>query len=293
MKKAIKTISIFTVLVSVMSCGESSKTNNEMAADSVKTAVVAADVDDNAPLYNIPSPIETFTILKVSGATFDKSYLNPVKNIAKYNSSFSKAVNLGTYSADLSFCLLYKETSGVNVYLKNISELTTSLGIVDGFVQSVTKRLEANTSNSDSMMQIVSEATVNANLYLKENQRNSVTALITAGGWIEGMHFIVNMAVKTEKKEIIGLVAGQKNVLKNLIKMLEKSKSDSEVAGILADIKDISSIYDSLKPIQGKASASEDKNIKSIGDNKSYDLSKEQLKSILEKVEALRNKLTN
>ena len=293
MKKAIKTISIFTVLASIISCGESSKTNNEMAADSVKTAVVAADVDDNAPLYNIPSPIETFTILKVSGATFDKSYLNPVKNIAKYNSSFSKAVNLGTYSADLSFCLLYKETSGVNVYLKNISELTTSLGIVDGFVQSVTKRLEANTSNSDSMMQIVSEATVNANLYLKENQRNSVTALITAGGWIEGMHFIVNMAVKTEKKEIIGLVAGQKNVLKNLIKMLEKSKSDSEVAGILADIKDISSIYDSLKPIQGKASASEDKNIKSIGDNKSYDLSKEQLKSILEKVEALRNKLTN
>lgn len=292
MKKAIKIISLFTVLVSVMSCGESSKTTNDMAADSVKTIAVA-DVDDNAPLYNIPSPIETFTILKVSGATFDKSYLNPVKNIAKYNSSFSKAVNLGTYSADLSFCLLYKQNADVNVYLKNISELTSSLGIVDGFVQSVTKRLEANTNNSDSMMQIVSEATVNANLYLKENQRNNITALITAGGWIEGMHFITNMAVKTEKKEIIGLVAGQKNVLKNLIKMLEKSKSDSEVAGVLTDIKDIASIYDSLKPIQGKASASEDKNIKSIGDNKSYDLSKEQLKSILEKVEALRNKLTN
>lgn len=275
-----------------MSCGEPSKTANDMAVDSVKT-VAPADVDDNAPLYNIPSPIETFTILKVSGATFDRLYLNPVKNITKYNSSFSKAINLGTYSADLSFCLLYKQNADVNVYLKNISELTNSLGIIDGFVQSVTKRLEANTNNSDSVMQIVSEATVNANLYLKENQRNNITALITAGGWIEGMHFLTNMAVKTEKKEIIGLVAGQKNVLKNLIKMLEKSKSDSEVAGVLIDITAISTIFDSLKPIQEKAVASENKNIKSIGDNKSYDLSNEQLKSILEKIEALRNKLTN
>jgi hypothetical protein len=292
MKKTIKTISLFTVLISIMSCGEPSKTANDMAVDSVKT-VAPADVDDNAPLYNIPSPIETFTILKVSGATFDRLYLNPVKNITKYNSSFSKAINLGTYSADLSFCLLYKQNADVNVYLKNISELTNSLGIIDGFVQSVTKRLEANTNNSDSVMQIVSEATVNANLYLKENQRNNITALITAGGWIEGMHFLTNMAVKTEKKEIIGLVAGQKNVLKNLIKMLEKSKSDSEVAGVLIDITAISTIFDSLKPIQEKAVASENKNIKSIGDNKSYDLSNEQLKSILEKIEALRNKLTN
>jgi hypothetical protein len=291
MKKAIKTISLFTALVSIISCGESSKTTNEMPVDSVKTIAVA-DVEDNTELYNIPSPIETFTILKASGATFDKSYLNPVKNISKYNSSFSKAINLGTYSADLSFCLLFKQTADVNFYLKNISELTASLGIIDGFVQTVTKRLQNNSSNSDSMMQIVSEASVNANLYLKENQRNNTTALITAGGWVEGMHFITNMAVKTEKKEIIGLVAGQKNVLKNLIKMLEKLKADPEIAGLVADIKDISAMYDTLKPTQEKAVASADKKIKSIGNNKSYNLSNEQLKAILEKVQSLRNKLT-
>lgn len=292
MKKAVKTISLFSGLIFIMSCGESSKTANEMPTDSLKVTA-STDVEENAPMYNIPSPIETFTILKASGATFDKSYLNPVKNISKYNSSFSKAINLGTYSADLSFCLLFKQTGDVNLYLKNISDLTASLGIIDGFVQSVAKRLQENKSNSDSMMQIVSEATVNANMYLKENQRNNTTALITAGGWVEGMHFITNMAVKTQKKEIIGLVADQKNVLKNLIKMLEKLKTDPEIAGILVDIKSVSEIFETLKASQETAVASLDKDIKSIGNNRSYSLSDDQLKSILEKVESLRNKLTN
>ena len=292
MKKTIKTVTLFAALISLMSCGESSKPVGEMPADSVKV-VANMDSDDNAPLYNIPSPIETFTIFKASGASFDKSFLNPVKNLSKYTSNFSKAINLGTYSADLSFCLLYKQTDEVNFYLKNISELTASLGIIDGFVQSVTKRLKDNTNNSDSMMQIVSEASVNANLYLKENQRNNTTALITAGGWVEGMHFITNMAVKTKKKEIIGLVAQQKNVLKNLSKMLEKLKSDTETAGLLADIKDIASVYENMKSTDENAVASADKNIKSIGNNKSYNLSDEQLNLILTKVEALRNKLTN
>jgi len=291
MNKTIKTISLFTAFISLISCGESSKTPNEMAVDSVRVSPTS-DVEMGSKLYNIPSPIETFTILKMSGATFDKSLLNSPKNITKYVSNFSKAVNLGTYSADLSFCLLYKENQDLNLYLKNVNDLTTALGIEGDFAESVTKRLEANANNTDSIMQIVSEASVDAYMYLKENQRNNTSVLITAGGWVEGMHFITDMATKTNKKEIVSLVASQKKVLKNLIKMLEKFESDAEIAAVIKDIQDISSIYDNLKPTQEKAVASADKSIASIGNNQSYDLSAEQLKAITEKVESLRNKLT-
>lgn len=291
MKKTIKKISFFAAFISLISCGESSKTPNEMAVDSVKMAP-AVDAEFGSKLYNIPSPIETFTILKMSGASFDKSLLNPAKNISKYASSFSKAVNLGTYSADLSFCLLYKENQDINFYLKNVNELTAALGIDGDFAQSITERLKANHDNSDSITKIVSEASVDAYLYLKENQRDNTSVLVTTGGWIEGMHFITNMADKTQKKEIIGLVANQKKVVRNLIRMLEKFQSEPEIAAILVDIKELLAIYETLKPIQEIAVASADKNIVSIGNNKSFELSNEQLKAILEKVETLRNKLT-
>lgn len=291
MNKTIKNISLCTAFVSLMSCGESTKTSNEIPADSVKVNSVS-EAELGSKLYNIPSPIETFTILKMSGAEFDKTLLNSPKNISKYVSNFSKSVNLGTYSADLSFCLLYKENADINLYLKNVNELTTSLGIDGGFAKAVTERLKANPNDSDSIMQIVSEASVDAYLYLKENQRNNTSVLITAGGWVEGMHFITNMANKTQNKEVVGLVAGQRKVVRNLIKMLEKFESDAEVAALLTDIREIGAIYDTLKPKQDVAVASADKNIVSIGNNKSYEVSDEELKAIHEKIEALRNKLT-
>jgi len=297
MKKTIKTISLVAALISLMSCGDSGKTSNEIAADSVKTTE-NIDTAKITTMYNIPSPIETFTILKLSGATFDKSYLNPSKNIAKYVSNFSKSINLGTYSADLSFCLMYKENSGVDFYLKNVNDLTAALGIEGGFAESVTKRLKANANNSDSLMAIVSEASVDAYLYLKENQRGSTSALMTAGGWIEGMYFITSMANKTPNSEINRLIANQKKVLRNLTRMLQKFGTAPEEANLLTEIKDISAVYDNLQPAKEVTAAAtdkdaKDKNIVSVGNNKSFDLTDEQLKTITGKVEALRNKLIN
>lgn len=297
MKKTIKSLSFITIITLLASCGSSEKSSNaEVNSDSVKTTentVDSAAIDESSVLYNIPSPIETFTVLKMTGAKFDKSLLNQANNITKYNSSYSKALNLGTYSADLSFCLLYKQNQDINIYLKNVNELTSALDIDGSYVQTTAQRLKVNSNNLDSIMMIVSEATVNANLYLKENQRDNVTALVTTGGWIEGMYFITNIASKTNKKEILDLVADQKNVVKNLVKALEQfSEGNQEITGLLNDVKEIEAVYNSLTPVQNVAVASTENEIVSIGNNSSIELTKEQLKSILDKVTALRSKLT-
>ena len=38
--------------------------------------------------------------------------------------------------------------------------------------------------------------------------------LIAAGGWVEAMYILTNMAEKTQKEDVIGLVGDQKIVLK-------------------------------------------------------------------------------
>jgi hypothetical protein len=292
MKKNIYYISLFIAFVSLGGCGGSENNSDGEQVDSVKENV-DKPIEKGIVLYNTPSPIETFTILKMSGASFDKTLLNPINNKSKYLSSFSKSINLGTYSTDLSFSLVYKQNQDVNIYLQNVNELTAGLGIDDSFGQSIAKRLKENTNNMDSLMRIVTEASVNANLYLKENQRDNTTVLIAAGGWIEGMHIIANIASKGKQEEVMGLVSDQKNAIKNIILMLQQFQSDPEIVSLLTDIKDISTIYDTLKLTQENATVSDDKTIASIGNNQSYDLTAEQLKSILKKVETLRNKLTS
>ena len=151
----------------------------------------------------------------MSGSTFDKALLNPSNKSSNYSSSFSKSINLGTYSTDLAFCFLYKQNQDFNNYLKNVSELTTALGIDGSYGQDVTKRLQSNSNNLDSLMNIVSEASLNADQYLKDNQRDNTTALIAAGAWVEAMHVIVNIADKKQNKDIISLVGDQKIVSSN------------------------------------------------------------------------------
>jgi hypothetical protein len=292
MKKTILSIPLFTVLISLSSCGDSGKNPSEGGSDSMEVKTATADLKE-VVLYNIPSPVETFTILKMAGPGFDKSLTNPSANSSKYVSNFSKAINLGVYSTDLSFCFLYKQNQDFNNYMKNVNDLTTALGIDGSYGQSVTKRLQDNSNNMDSLMAIASEASVNADQYLKENQRVNTTALIAAGSWVEAMHVITSIAVKKENELISGLVADQKIAARNLVKMLEQFNTDQEISDLAKDIKDISSVYENLKPVQGDALVSEDKMLKSIGNNTSYALSKEELQSIYTKVEALRTKLTN
>lgn len=292
MKKITRNIPFFIALMIMASCGDAGKNPSENTADSTEVKNTTEAVKDIV-LYNIPSPVETFTILKMSGSDFDKSLANDSRNESKYVSNFSKAVNLGVYSTDLSFCFLYKQNQEFNNYLKNVNNLTTALGIDGSYGQTVSKRLQDNSNNMDSLMAIASEASVNADLYLKENQRVNTTALVAAGSWIEAMHIITSIALKKDNGLIRGLVADQKIAARNLSKMLEQFESEAEIAELSKSVKDISAFYDSLQPVQGNSLVSEDKMLKSIGNNTSYDLSKEQLKAIYDKVEALRTKLTN
>lgn len=293
MKKNILKLSLVIGVTALISCGGNG--NGDHADAALQDSVPATDSGntEQTVFYNLPSPLETFTVLKMTGANFDKALLNPVDKIAKYSSSASKAINLGIYSTDLSFSFMYKQNQEANLYLKNISELTASLGVDGSYGQEVYKRMQANENNLDSLMQIVSEATVNTDIYLKENQRNSAVVLIAAGAWIESLHIIANTANKMQKEEVTGLVADQRVAIKPLLKMLEQHQSDADVAAITTDIKELSSIYESLEPTTMKASASTEKEVKSVGNDKSYSLSKEQLKSILDKTEILRNKFTN
>lgn len=288
MMRLFKNITACLATASLISCGGSGTNETPIDSTEVKTNI---DTSKSVVFYNIPSPLETFTILKMSGSAFDKSVLNPTDKMSKYISSFSKAANLGVYSTDLSFCYLYKQNQDFNTYLKNINELTNALSIDGSYGQEVNKRLQANSTNLDSLMAIVTEAGINADQYLKDNQRNTATATIAAGGWVEAMYIVASIADKTQKEDVIGLVGDQKIVLKNLMNMLEQFKADEEINSLLTGMSGIAAVYESVESTQNTPITS-DKDIISVGNNTSYKLSSDQLKSILEKVTVLRHKIT-
>jgi hypothetical protein len=292
----IKKTLLYTAMLSfpliIISCG-----GGDHKIDETITETLVSDEDTDSShavvFYNIPSPTETYITLKLSDAKYDKSLLNPTENISKYVNNFSKAINLGIYAADLSFALIYEQSQDVNTYLKNINQLTSELNIDGQFMQKIAQRVKENPNNLDTLAKIINEVKINSSIYLSENKMDNTTALITTGGWIEAMYILTSIADKTPKKDLINLVADQKYALKNLVKTLEQFKSEAIIASLLNDIADIANDYEALTPVKSSPAKAKNDEIPSIGDNTTLELTKEQLKTVLKKVTALRNKLIN
>lgn len=241
--------------------------------------------------YSVPSPIETASLIQKAGAKYDALILNSTKNISKYNTTESKALNLGVYGTDLSISSIFDQTQQSLIYLKATNKLSADLGISGAFDENTLKRVEANMSNRDSLIDIISDAYWNADAYLEENDRPNISSLIVAGGWIEGLYVATELAKKTGNAEIKARIAEQKLSLDNLIGLLESGTWDEAKASVLKELKSLKESYSSLASESVGVNASTDKGVTTLGGTASVNATEEQLNSIYEKIKSIRNNI--
>ena len=58
-----------------------------------------------------PSPMETASLIKRSGASFHGDALNGADRASEYTTSDAQAINLGIYGADLSYATIFEENA--------------------------------------------------------------------------------------------------------------------------------------------------------------------------------------
>lgn len=295
----IKKITLFASYIAIslafVACGSSdTDSTTDEIVDTADTNTKAKDVKAQNVFYSIPSPIETTTLLKAAGAKYDAKILNPIENVSKYESVASKALNLGIYGSDLSFTSIFDQTQESMLYLRCTNKLAGGLGISGAFDESTTSRIEANMQNRDSLLAIISDSYWNADAYLKDNGQPGVSALIVAGGWMEGLYIAVQIANTTKNQGIITRIGEQKLSLENLIALLESYKGDNEsIPGLLVQMYDLKKIFDAIPTTVSETIASTDKGEKLtvVGGGSTFTLTPEQLKQITAKSTEIRNKM--
>lgn len=292
---ALKFIAISTSAVMLTSCGgDSSKEDSE----GLDTAVVAAvKTKTQKVFFAIPSPLEIANLIKKSGANYDKSILNPVANASKYTTQAAMAVNLGIYGADLSYTSIFDQTQESLKYMTATKKLADGLGIGDAFTEETLSRLEKSMNNKDSLLQIVSDSYYNTDAFLKENDKGNISALVIAGGWLEGLYISIKIAEKsTKNQDILKHIADQKLTIENLKGLLENSQNDPNVKSFLADINALNDIFVTFKSEEVEAKeAPKSEGVTTLGGDEpvtEIKISKEQLATLSAKVIEIRTKLT-
>ncbi|MBL7891362.1 MAG: hypothetical protein JNL63_01930 [Bacteroidia bacterium] len=287
---------IFVLVIAslfLFACGSDSGKSDVTAIDTTSANNNSKELANAQQiLYTLPSPVEAAALMKMSGATFDKTHLNPVSNVSKYVSNDSKALNLGIYGTDLIYSSIFEQTQESAEYFKCANTLSTSLGISEAFGEATFKRLKTNINNRDSLLTIVAEASLDADSYFKENERPAASAMVAAGGWIEGLYIATRIANVTKHQEIIQRVAEQKNSIGNLISLVESFGSEQGLTSVLNDLKEIKAQFDVLEVKKEPADKVDPSSpVPTIGVKKKITMSAEQLKAISDKVEIIRNKI--
>lgn len=288
-KGAIAVLSVSALLVSGCGGDGTKKTDEIPPVDSAQTAII----NISGEIFSIPSPIQTALLIKGSGAGYSKGILNDPHKSSQYSTNFAKALNLGIFGADLGYVTIYDQSQDAIGYLNAAKKLSDGLGISAAFDAATIERFTKNLGNKDSMLVLVGVAYRASDAYLKSNDRNDVSGLVLAGGWVESLYFTTDI-YKTKPKEDVKLrIAEQKLSLQSLIKLLTPYYSQPEYTKFIDNLYDLSTVYDGVNFKYTFIAPTTDaaKKMTTINSTTDVSITPEQIESITQKIKAIRSQI--
>ena len=243
-------LSLALGLMAVASCTQVSNNNNKPKNDTMSQLHKQAFSQAKAVFYALPSPVETATTLEHLGIKFTDKFLHKTSDVDKYNTTAAEAVNLGVYTADLSFCALYEQNQAAIEYLATVKKLSEQLGISGFFNDSTIQTFRENINNKNKIVSSISESYTQSTNYLDEQERAEIASTVIVGGWVESLHLTLNMLKEVDlsanESEINDIMLNQQFTLEDLIGMLDLFNGDKNIDALEKKLLALQSEFDKI-----------------------------------------------
>ena len=292
MKKSLVSFLSLSVLL-LASCGCEGD-NSTTKVDSLAEDTVNNRVEEAQKIYEfIPSPKIMAELLINADVPYQSKIMHDIESVDKYTSTKMKALNLGIYGADLNYCNVYEKTNETMFYLRCTQSLSEELGIENAISENTVTRAEENVDNRDSMSQIISDMFYELEDYLKENDKDDISALIITGGWVEGLYLaIMSIDEKKPNQAIMNNIAEQKYSLEHLNHLLLTYEDVPSIAEVQPEIEKINKIYTGIKISKEANNVSEENGVTMIGGGSTIEFSMDQFKELKKTVLEVRGSFT-
>jgi hypothetical protein len=236
--------------VSVLATSCNSKPSKNQAKQLDLTSIDSASqtIKFGNTLFSLPSPYQLTMLVKKSAVPFNSNLLNPTENNQNYTSNFAKCINLGVYGADLAYMSIYEQSPLIVSLFSIIKGLSNDLDLTSAFSKELVERVENNVDNKDSLMNIVSGAYRDMDVYMKETQRQREGTLVLAGGWIESMFILTQLTIDSKNKELAQRIGENRQPLDNLIKILTPYYHDSpDIERVVDELMELLEIFENVE----------------------------------------------
>lgn len=279
----INVISLTLLILMIYGCAESSNDNQK---DQISLEEVEAKLDEidskrallvESIIRSSPTLSQTGELFAKLSSDFHREYLNNIDNVQKYTTLKSQGINLGTYMADLGYITTFEQSQEVIFYLNSAQKLAETIGVSDVFNESTVERMEMNINDKDSIIEIISELYWKTDAFLKELNRENISALIICGGWVEGMHIGSRLISDGNNDNLIyQQILNQRKNLKKILTLLATFDGDENIDFFETRLKEIQEDYDTVSESENGV----------ITENQ-----KESIHLLAAKIEVLRNEI--
>jgi len=206
-------------------------------------------------------------------------------------------LNLGVYGTDLAFAGIFEQHSETMVYMNCTGKLADALHVSAAFSPDRSSRLEGNMNNRDSILSIITDSYWDCDALLHENNQGQASALMIAGGWIEGLYLACKVAEATNSNDIRVRIVEQRSSLDKLVTLLDKQKHP-DVQPVADQLKNLKKLFDALPKQQvepSSVSTDPKTGVTTIGSDNSpppVSLNDLEFKNILGQITSIRNGIT-
>lgn len=222
-------------------------------------------------VYPLPTSFEVINMINKIEASYILGLTNPLENVDKYFTDKSQAINLGIYSADLSYASTYNMKQEVMNFMDATEKLIKELDITGAFNSEFVDEVETNIDNKDLLVELITESFYDTYEYLVKNNKEDLSLLVLSGSWVEAMYISCNVSNTVyQNPELVKVIMHQKTALYKLIDLLTPHTSHESIQSVLDDLNPIKAVYESI-------------------DEKG--ITQKQLEDIINQVEALRAKM--
>jgi hypothetical protein len=202
-------------------------------------------------VYPLPTTFELTSMLNRIGADYILGLSNSTENADKYFTEKARALNLGVYSADLSYASTYNRKQETMLFLKASKTLIDNLEITSAYNETLVEEVEKNLDDKDQLVKVITNSFYDTYEFLNKNGKANLSLLVVTGSFVEGLYIATHISENTyANPEIVQVIFDQKESLEKLIDVLKPEGKDPNVAALLKDLTGLKASYD--KVVDGK-----------------------------------------
>jgi hypothetical protein len=289
---------LIILLLFIFSCGNDGGDDSNVIGPEDDQNVNRVEIDsekiDNL-IESFPSPIEMAATIEDMQVPYSMKNLVPTEVAADFDSNFDKALGLGMLSSDLGYLNVYERKNAIVEYLTSIKRLADALDVDQFFDFQTLKRLATNSSNLDSLMYLSVTSYHDMDEHLRQTRRSDLSALMITGVWLEGQFLACKVNEFKSDKRVEEIIVGQKEILKELLTVLDYFKDKSAFKEMNKQFYELSDLYDNVKIelVEGEDQVIKEDSITVIipGDHTIIHYTQDDVKIISNKIIQIRNNL--